>query len=203
MFKLFRHIFTKPVKKRNLLIKLNTFTSLIEQNLEYTLNLLSDIETSSFVHKTKYGPFKTGELANLKSEIKAGIVIFPADEIIRISTFIAVMENINNSAEEIKSYINELLKYPPIGFDFSEIAVKVSGIVKKSIDGFLSGNAAAEMKDEILDAETALNGALRRINELNEKDGTEKWRIVYYAGIVTVLNGIIKIFSNIAGLGFI
>jgi hypothetical protein len=41
------------------------------------------------------------------------------------------MENINGSVEEIKNYINELLKYPPVGFDFSEIAVKISGIVKK------------------------------------------------------------------------
>ena len=70
MFKLFRHIFTKTVKKRNLLIKLNTFSSLIEQNLEYTLNLLSTIENQSVIHKTKYEPFKTNELLSLKSEIK-------------------------------------------------------------------------------------------------------------------------------------
>ncbi len=191
MFKLFRYIFTKPVKKRNLLIKLNTFTFIIEQNLEYTLNLLSAIETPSFVHKTKYEPFKTDELSRLKSEIKAGIAIFPADEIVRISTFIAVTENINNSAEEIKSYINELLKYPPVGFDFSEIAIKISDTIKKMIDGFFDGNTAPELEAEILETETALNEASRRLNELYRKEGIEKRRITYYSTITASLKSMI------------
>ena len=130
---LFRNNFTKAVDKRTISRKLSVFTTIIEENLEYALNLISTLEDPSVKYKNDN---KSDRLARLKSEIKTGLVGYPPDEIIKIITFITNMESVHNSVNEIKDYIKEAVKYPPIDFDLSEVAIKISGIAKKAIDGF-------------------------------------------------------------------
>ena len=188
---LFGHYFTKSVNNHNFPVKLYTFTAIIEQNLEYTLNLISTLEDPAVKYKNEDNSLK---LAKLKADIKNDIAGYLPDEIIKIITFMTVMESVYNSMNEIKEYIKELVKYPPVGFDLSEIAIKISGIAKKAIDGFFSGNWAPELENEIFEAESALNVALRRLNKLNGRKNLEKGRIVYYAGIVATLKTVIRNF---------
>ena len=100
------------------------------------------------------------------------------------------MESVYNSTNEIKGYIKELVKYPPLNIDLSEIAIKISGIVKKAIDGFLSGNDIYNLETEITETERLINAALRQLHKINSKEKQEKDRIVYYSCIITVLKEI-------------
>ncbi len=175
--------------KPNYPVKLYTFTGIVEQNLEYTLNLISTLEDPAVKYKNEDHSLK---LAKLKSDIKTGLAGYPAEEIIRTITFMTALESVYSSANEIKGYIKELVKYPPVGFDFSEIAIKISGIAKKTIDGFFSGNIYTDLESETTETERLINAALRRLNKLNGKENRGKGRIVYYAGIVVMLKGIIK-----------
>ena len=181
---------TKLVDKPNYPVKLYTFTGIIEQNLEYTLNLISTIEDPTVKYKNEDSPAK---LAKLKADIKNDILNYPPEEIVKIITFATNMESVYNFANEIKGYIKEAVKYPPIDFDLSAIAIKISGIAKKVIDGFFTGNGAPELENEIFDAGTDLNNALKRLNKLNGRDKGDKGRIVYYAGIAATMKSIIRI----------
>ncbi len=165
---LFRKDFTKVVNNSKFPVKLYTFTGSVERNLEYALNLISTLEDQSVKYKNDD---KSGRLVKLKSDIKTELTGYPPDEIIKIITFMTAMESVYNSTNEIKGYIKELVKYPPVGFDLSEIAIKISGIAKKAIDEFFTGNVAPdELESEIFEAEIALNAALRRLNKLNGKE---------------------------------
>jgi hypothetical protein len=191
----FRNNFTKAVDSSIFPRKLYTFTGIVEQSLEYTLNIISALEDPAVKYKNKDRPDR---LSKLKSDIKTGLADYPPDEIINIITFMIAMESVYNSTNEIKGYIKELVKYPPVGFDLSEIAIKISGTAKKAIDGFFAGNVAPdELESEIFEAETDLNNALRRLNKLNGKEKQERGRIVYYAGIVAGLKGIINNYGYI------
>ena len=130
---LFGHDSTKPVDKPNYPVKLYTFTGIVEQNLEYTLNLISMLKDPAVKYKNEDS---SNKLAKLKADIKFNITNYSLEKIIEIITFTAILESVYNSTNEIKGYIKELIKYPPIGFDLSEIAIKISDIAKKQIDGF-------------------------------------------------------------------
>ena len=186
---LFRKDFTKVVDNSKFPIKLYTFIDIIEQNLEYTLNLISTLEDPAVKYKNEYHPLK---LAKLKADIKNDILNYPPDEIIKIITFATIMENIYNSTNEIKDHIKEAVKYPPVGFDLSEIAIKTSGIAKKAIDGFFSGNIYTDLESETTEAERLINAALRRLHKLNGKERRGEGRIVYYSCIITVLKEILE-----------
>ena len=72
---------TKLVDKPNYPVKLYTFTGIIEQNLEYTLNLISTIEDPTVKYKNEDSPAK---LAKLKADIKNDILNYPPEEIVKI-----------------------------------------------------------------------------------------------------------------------
>ena len=132
----FRNNFTKAVDKSIFPRKLYAFAGIIDENLEYTLNLVSTLEDPAVKYKNED---QTDRLAKLKSDIKTELAGYPPKEIINIVTFITNMESVYNFANEIKGYIKEAVKYPPIDFDLSAIAIKISGIAKKVIDGFFTG----------------------------------------------------------------
>ena len=180
--------FTKSVNNSNFPVKLYSFTDIIEQNLEYTLNLVSTLEDPSVKYKNEDSPAK---LAKLETDIKNDILNYPPGEIVRIITFATLMESVHNSTNEIKGYIKELVKYPPIRIDLSEIAIKISGIAKKAIDGFFAGNIDSDLKAEITETEQLINAALRRLHKPSGKEKQEKGRIVYYSCIVAVLKEIL------------
>ena len=191
---LFRKDFTKVVDNSKFPIKLYTFIGDIEQNLEYTINLISTLEDPTVKYKNEDPPVK---LAKLKVDIKNDILNYPPEEIVKIITFTTIMENIYNSTNEIKGYIKELIKYPPIGFDFSEIAIKISGIAKKAIDGFFANNIDTDLESETTETERLINAALRRLHKLNDKEKQEKGRIVYYSCVITVLKEILEKTSSL------
>ena len=112
---LFQNNSTTSVDKPNYPVKLYTFTAIIEQNLEYTLNLISALEDPSVKYKNDD---KSDRLAKLKPDIKTGLASYPPEEIIKIITFMTAMESVHNSTNEIKDYIKELVKYPPQGSIF-------------------------------------------------------------------------------------
>ena len=196
---LFRKDFTKVVDNSKFPIKLYTFIGDIEQNLEYTLNLISTLEDPSVKYKNEDSPTK---LTKLKADIEMELIGYPSKEIIKIITFMTVMENIYNSTNEIKGYIKELIKYPPVGFDFSEIAIKISGIAKKAIDGFFAGNIDTDLEPSITETERLINAALRQLHKLNGNERREKSRIVYYSCIITVLKGILEKTSSLQFVRF-
>ncbi len=66
-------------------IKLYTFTDIVEQNLEYTLNLVSTLEDPAVKYKNEDHSLK---LAKLKADIKMELIGYPSKEIINIVTFI-------------------------------------------------------------------------------------------------------------------
>ena len=107
------------------------------------------------------------------------------------------MESVHNSVNEIKDYIKEAVKYPPVGFDLSAIAIKISGIAKKAIDGYFSGNIDTDLESEITENERLINAALRRLHKLNGKENREKGRIVYYSCVITVLKEILEKTSSL------
>ena len=152
------------------------------------------IEDPAVKYKNEDSPAK---LAKLETDIENDILNYPPEEIIKIITFATLMESVYTSTNEIKGYIKELIKYPPVGFDFSEIAIKTSGIAKKAIDGFFTGNGSLELKYEIFEAEAALNAALRRLHKLNGNERREKGRIVYYSCVITVLKEILEKTSSL------
>ncbi len=164
--------------KTNIQKKLSVLTAIVEQNLEYILNLVSTLEDPAVKYKNEDHSLK---LAKLKAYIKTELTGYPSEEIINIVTFITAMESVYNSTNEIKSYIKELIEYPPVGFDFSEIAIKISDIAKKTIDGFFSGNIDTDLEPAITETERLINAALRRLHKLNGKENREKGRIVYYS----------------------
>ena len=107
------------------------------------------------------------------------------------------MESVHNSVNEIKGYIKEAVKYPPVGFDLSAITIKISGIAKKAIDGYFAGNSAPDLGAEITENERLINAALRRLYKLNGKEKRERGRIVYYSCVITVLKEILKKTSSL------
>ena len=175
-------------------IKLYTFTGIVEQNLEYTLNLVSTLEDPAVKYKNEDHSLK---LAKLKADIKMELIGYPSKEIINIVTFITNMESVHNSVNEIKGYIKEAVKYPPVGFDLSAITIKISGIAKKAIDGFFAGNIDIDLESEITENERLINAALRRLHKLNGKENREKGMIVYYSCIITVLKEILEKTSSL------
>lgn len=180
---------TKIVDKSNSPGKLYTFTGIVEQKLEYTLSLVSTLEDSVVKYKNEGSPDK---LPELKTDIKNELAGYTPEEIINTVTFITNMEGIYNSTNEIKDYIKEALKYPPVDFDLSEVAIKISGIAKKAIDGFFAGNIDTDLESEITETERLINAALRRLHKLNGKENREKGRIVYYSCVITVLKEILE-----------
>jgi hypothetical protein len=113
------------------------------------------------------------------------------------------MENVYNSTNEIKGYIKDVkgmllhVKYPPIGFDLSAITIKISGVAKKALDGFFSGNIDTDLEPSTTEAERLINAALRRLHKLNGKENREKGRIVYYSCVITVLKEILEKTSSL------
>ena len=190
----FRHNFTKAVDKPAVSKKLSVFTAIVEQNLEYTLNLISALEDTAVKYKNEDHSLK---LAKLKSDIKTELAGYPPDEIIKIITFMTAMESVHNSTNEIKGYVKELVKYPPIGFDLSAIAIKISGIAKKAIDGYFAGNIDADLEPAITETERLINTALRRLHKLNGKENREKGRKVYYSCVIMVLREILEKTSSL------
>ena len=180
--------------KTNIQKKLSVLTAIVEQNLEYTLNLISTLEDLAVKYKNDD---KSGRLAKLETDIKNDILNYPPEEIIKIITFATLMESVYNSTNEIKGYIKEAVKYPPIGFDLSEIAIKISGIAKKAIDGYFAGNIDTDLEPAITETERIINAALRRLHKLNGKENREKGRIVYYSCIITVLKEILEKTSSL------
>ena len=150
---------TKLVDKPNSPVKLYTFTGIVEQNLEYTLNLISMLEDKAVKYKNEDHSLK---LAKLKADIKMELIGYPSKEIINIATFMTAMESVHNSVNEIKGYIKEAVKYPPVDFDLSEIAIKTSGIAKKAIDGYFAGNIDTDLEPAITENERLINAALRQ-----------------------------------------
>ena len=185
---------TKPVDKLNYSVKLYTFTGIVEQNLEYTLNLISTLEDPAVKYKNEGSSDK---LTKLETDIKNDILNYPPEEIVKIITFVTIMESVYNSTNEIKGYIKEAVKYPPVGFDLSAIAIKISGIAKKAIDGYFAGNSAPDLGAEITENERLINAALRRLHKLNGKENREKGRIVYYSCVITVLKEILEKTSSL------
>ena len=180
---------TKLVDKPNYPVKLYTFTGIIEQNLEYMLNLISTLENPAVKYKKEDPSLK---LAKLKADIEMELIGYPSKEIINIVTFITSMESVHNSVNKIKDYIKEAVKYPPVGFDLSEIAIKISGIAKKAIDGFFAGNIDNDLESEITETKRLINAALNRLHKLSGKENREKGRIVYYSCVITVLKEILE-----------
>ena len=89
------------------------------------------------------------------------------------------------------------VKYPPVGFDLSEVAIKISGIAKKAIDGFFARTNDHSLETEITENERLINAALRRLHKLNGKENREKDRIIYYSCIITVLKEILEKTSSL------
>jgi hypothetical protein len=77
----------------NLTKNLSFFTSIIEENLEYTLKLLVVIGEPAEKYKNEN---YTGKLKRLKEEIKKGFKGGRTEEIVRIVTYITILENIYN-----------------------------------------------------------------------------------------------------------
>ena len=96
---------TKLVDKFNSPVKLYTFTGIVEQNLEYTLNLISTLEDPTVKYKNEDNSLK---LAKLKADIEMELIGYPSKEIINIVTFITNMESVYNSTNEIKGYKRNL-----------------------------------------------------------------------------------------------
>ena len=92
------------------------------------LNLVYTPEDPAVKYQNKDSSDK---LVKLKADIKADIADYPPEEIIKIITFTTLLESVYNSTNEIKGYIKELVKYPPVEIDMSEIAIKISGVAKK------------------------------------------------------------------------
>ena len=180
--------------KTNIQKNLSVLTAIIEQNLEYILNLISALEDPAVKYKNEDHSLK---LAKLKADIKNDILNYPAEEIIKIITFTTLMESVYNSTNEIKGYIKEAVKYPHVGFDLSAIAIKISGIAKKAIDGYFAGNIDTDLETEITENERLINAALRRLHKLNGKENREKGRIVYYSCVITVLKEILEKTSSL------
>ena len=180
--------------KTNIQKKLSVLTAIIEQNLEYTLNLISMLEDSAVKYKNEDRPDR---LSKLKSDIKTELAGYPPDEIINIITFMTAMESVYNSVNEIKGYIKEAVKYPPLGFDLSAIAIKISGIAKKAIDGFFAGNIDTDLEPAITENERLINAALRRLHKLNGRENREKGRVVYYSCVIMVLREILEKTSSL------
>ena len=191
---LFRNNFTKAVDNSKYPVRLYTFAGIIEENLEYTLNLISTLEDPAVKYKNEDSSAK---LAKLETDIKNDILNYPPEEIIKILTFTTLMESVYNSTNEIKGYIKELVKYPPTGFDLSAIAIKISGIAKKAIDGFFSGNIYTDLESETTEAERLINAALRQLHKLNGNERRGRGRIVYYSCIITVLKEILEKTSSL------
>ena len=191
---LFRKDFAKVVDNSKYPVKLYTFTGIIEENLEYTLNLISTLEDPTVKYKNEDSPAK---IAKLETDIKNDILNYPPEEIIKIITFTTLMESVYNSTNEIKGYIKEAVKYPPIDFDLSAIAIKISGIAKKAIDGFFAGNIDTDLESETTETKRLINAALRRLHKLNGNERREKGRIVYYSCVITVLKEILEKTSSL------
>ena len=65
--------------------KLSAFTSFIEENLEYTLSLLSTLENTAANYKKENSRYK---IDNIKSDIKYEILNYPPENIFKTPIFI-------------------------------------------------------------------------------------------------------------------
>lgn len=137
----------------NLLI----FIAIIEKKLEYVLKLISSLEDPAKNSDKENIDYKLNEL---KSDIRVEILKYPPEDIIKMLTFIIFLENIYKSTNEIKKHIENVEKYPPIGFDFSEIAIKISCIIKIEIDGFIAGDTDTNLETKIAETERLIKAAL-------------------------------------------
>lgn len=169
--------------------KLSVFTAFIEEHLEYVLSLLPSLENSAGNYKGENSRF---EINNLKPDIEAEILNYPPENIIKTAIFITSLENIYKCANEIKNYIEDAGKYPPIGFDFFEIAVRISSIVKTEIDGFFTGDKDINLETKIAETERLINQAFRQLNKINGRGKAGNGRIVYYSCIIEEMKGIIR-----------
>ena len=169
--------------------KLSVFTAFIEKHFEYVLSLLSTLENSAANYKKENSQY---EIDNLKSDIEAEILNYPPENIIKTATFITSLGNIYKSANEIKSYIEYAGKYPPIGFDFFEIAVRISSIIKAEIDGFFTGDADINLETKVAETERLINQTFRQLNKINGREKAGSGRIVYYSCIIGEMKAIIR-----------
>jgi hypothetical protein len=183
-------VYTNKIRSK----KLSVFTAFTEEHLEYVLNILSTLENTAGNYKIENSRY---EIDNLKSDIEAETLNYPPEYIFKIAVFIKSLENIYKSANEIKNYIEYAGKYLPIGFDFSEIVVRISSIVKAELDGFFTGDADITLETKIAETERLINQAFKQLNNISGKEKAGNGRIVYYSCIIEEMKAIIR---NIAYL---
>ncbi len=169
--------------------KLSAFTAFIEENLEYTLSLLSTLENTAANYKKENSRY---EIDNIQSDIKYEILNYPPENIFKTAIFITSLENIYKSANEIKSYIEYAGKYPPIGFDFFEIASIISSIVKTEIDGFFTGDTDINLETKKAETERLINQAFEQLIKIYGKEKSGNGRIVYYSCIIEEIKAILR-----------
>jgi hypothetical protein len=172
--------------------KLSAFTAFIEENLEYTLSLLSTLENTAVNYKKENSRY---EIDNIKSDIKYEILNYTPENISETVTFITSLENIYKFTNEIKNYIEYAGKYPPIGFDFFEIASRISSIVKTQIDIFFTGDTDITLETKIADTERLINQAFNQLIKINGKETSGNGRIVYYSCILAEMKAMLGNFK--------
>ena len=172
--------------------KLSAFTALIEEHLEYVLSLLSTLENTTANYKKENSRYK---IDNIKSDIKSEILNYSPENIFKTAIFITSLENIYKSANEIKSYIEYAGQYPPIGFDFFEIASRISSIVKTQIDIFFTGDTDITLETKIADTERLINQAFNQLIKINGKETSGNGRIVYYSCILAEMKAMLGNFK--------
>ena len=172
--------------------KLSIFTAIIEEHLEYALSLISTLENTAANYKKENSRY---EIDNIKSDIKYEILNYPPENIFKTAIFITSLENIYKSANEIKSYIEYAGKYPPIGFDFFEIASIISSIVKTEIDGFFTGDTDINLETKKAETERLINQAFEQLIKIYGKEKSGNGRIVYYSCIIEEMKAMLGNFK--------
>ena len=173
--------------------KLSIFTAIIEEHLEYALSLISTLENTAANYKKENSRY---EIDNIKSDIKYEILNYPPENIFKTAIFITSLENIYKSTNEIKNYIEYAGKYPPIGFDFFEIASIISGIVKTEIDSFFTGDTDINLETKKAETERLITQAFEQLIKINSKEKSKNGRIVYYFCIIEEMRAILRNFMN-------
>ncbi len=172
--------------------KLSVFTALIEEHLEYVLSLISTLENTAVNYKKENSRY---EIDNIQSDIEAEILNYTPENISETVTFITSLENIYKSTNEIKNYIKYAGKYPPIGFDFFEIASRISSIVKTEIDSFFTGDTDINLETKIAETEQLINQAFKQLIKIYGKEKSENGRIVYYSCILVEMKAMLGNFK--------
>ena len=171
--------------------KLSVFTALIEEHLEYVLSLLSTLENTAANYKKENSRY---EIDNIQSDIETEILNYTPENIFKTAIFITSLENIYKSTNEIKNYIEYAGKYPPIGFDFFEIASIISGIVKTEIDSFFTGDKDINLETKIAETEQLINQAFKQLIKIYGKEKSGNGRIFYYSCIIEEIKAILRNF---------